>query len=515
MGKFGTYNAILGSDLASGDLLLVDDISAVETKSLAASELANYLGAVALVLTNKTINAASNTISNIGTSMFATNVIDVDGTLAANSDTRIASQKAVKTYVGSSLTAYVGSSTIVTVGTIATGVWNGTAIAVLNGGTGATTASGARTNIGLGSVENTALSTWAGSTSITTLGTIGTGTWGGTTIAINKGGTGQTTAAAAFNALSPMTTSGDIIYGGASGAGTRLAKGSDGQVLKLASGLPVWGSSSASPAGSDTQVQFNDGGTTAGSTGVLWDKSGGAFIIRPDGANQISFSYGGSPAGHFIFCSNIAQSVFNSVTIQAAGFKIQSFGDIITLDSTSLIVTSDLTLSNSKSIFLNGPSDSGSYIQMDSGSNIRISNHGATGSQYGGFWNQTNSAFSFATEYLSGNSSCAGSFVSGGQIASALGADNVTIDFQTGNSRVIHLADGSNSITFANPKAGASYRLILVQPAGGDGTISWPTILWQGAAGPPSLTASANAIDIVYLEYDGTNYYGSIRANYA
>ncbi|PYV08238.1 MAG: hypothetical protein DMG23_14080, partial [Acidobacteria bacterium] len=39
---------------------------------------------------------------------------------------------------------------------------------------------------------------------------------------IASGGTGQTTAGAAFNALSPMTTLGDVTYGGASGAGTRL-----------------------------------------------------------------------------------------------------------------------------------------------------------------------------------------------------------------------------------------------------------------------------------------------------
>lgn len=43
------------------------------------------------------------------------------------------------------------------------------------------------------------------------------------TVGIGNGGTGQTTAGAAFNALSPMTTLGDLIYGAASGAGTRLA----------------------------------------------------------------------------------------------------------------------------------------------------------------------------------------------------------------------------------------------------------------------------------------------------
>lgn len=38
----------------------------------------------------------------------------------------------------------------------------------------------------------------------------------------------------------PMTTSGDIIYGGASGTPTRLAKGNNGQGLVLASGIPSW-----------------------------------------------------------------------------------------------------------------------------------------------------------------------------------------------------------------------------------------------------------------------------------
>jgi hypothetical protein len=42
---------------------------------------------------------------------------------------------------------YVGQSTITTLGTITTGTWNGTDIAVVDGGTGSSTASGARTNL--------------------------------------------------------------------------------------------------------------------------------------------------------------------------------------------------------------------------------------------------------------------------------------------------------------------------------------------------------------------------------
>lgn len=82
----------------------------------------------------------------------------------------------------------------------------------------------------------------------------GTGSFATTyngTVPLNKGGTGQTTKAPAFDALSPMTTSGDIIYGGASGTGTRLGAGTDGHVLTLAAGLPTW-----APASGGSSLQY-------------------------------------------------------------------------------------------------------------------------------------------------------------------------------------------------------------------------------------------------------------------
>lgn len=51
-----------------------------------------------------------------------------------------------------------------------------------------------RNKVGLSNVENIALSSWDGSEFINTLGTITTGTWSGTLIAIDKGGTGATSA---------------------------------------------------------------------------------------------------------------------------------------------------------------------------------------------------------------------------------------------------------------------------------------------------------------------------------
>jgi hypothetical protein len=54
-----------------------------------------------------------------------------------------------------------------------------------------------KTAVGLSNVENVALSTWAGSTNITTLGTIATGVWQGTAVAVANGGTGATVAGTA------------------------------------------------------------------------------------------------------------------------------------------------------------------------------------------------------------------------------------------------------------------------------------------------------------------------------
>lgn len=41
-------------------------------------------------------------------------------------------------------------------------------------------------------------------------------------------------------ATNPMTAAGDLIVGGASGAPQRLAKGTDGKVLKMVAGSPAW-----------------------------------------------------------------------------------------------------------------------------------------------------------------------------------------------------------------------------------------------------------------------------------
>ena len=89
-------------------------------------------------------------------------------------------------------------------------------------------------------------------------GVINNAQWHGTPISVAYGGTGQTTASASFNALSPMTTAGDIIYGGTGGVGTRLAAGTSSQVL-IGGTTPSWGI--VSPAAGGTGVANNAANT--------------------------------------------------------------------------------------------------------------------------------------------------------------------------------------------------------------------------------------------------------------
>jgi hypothetical protein len=91
-------------------------------------------------------------------------------------------------------------------------------------------------------------SAYVGQTSITTLGSIATGTWNATTIGVNRGGTGLTTYAV-----------GDILYASGTSTLAKLAKGTAKQILRMNTGAtaPEYANLIA------TDVAFSDAGFTA------------------------------------------------------------------------------------------------------------------------------------------------------------------------------------------------------------------------------------------------------------
>ena len=88
------------------------------------------------------------------------------------------------------------------------------------------------------------------------------------TLPIANGGTNAITASAAFNGLSPLTTAGDTLYGGTSGAGTRLAIGTAGQVLTVNTGAtaPQWSTPTTGTVTSVAALTLGTTGTDLSST---------------------------------------------------------------------------------------------------------------------------------------------------------------------------------------------------------------------------------------------------------
>ncbi|MGL6123895.1 MAG: beta strand repeat-containing protein, partial [Shewanella sp.] len=128
------------------------------------------------------------------------------------------------------------------------------------------------------------------------------------TLPIGNGGTGQTTENAAFNALAPMTTNGDIITR-SGGVASRLGIGAAGQVLTVSAGLPSWQSSSATDPANSVTV-FDDflgrSNTSDHQLGWLGVTSGGgsqiaAELVNLDGFGIIQMETGTSSTGRAQF----------------------------------------------------------------------------------------------------------------------------------------------------------------------------------------------------------------------
>jgi len=101
------------------------------------------------------------------------------------------------------------------------------------------------------------------------------------TVAIANGGTGQTTASAAFNALSPITTTGDLILGNGTNSATRLPIGLNGYLLSSNGTTASW---QPAPAGGVTTF-------SAGTTGLTPNTATGGAITL---AGTLAVANGGT-----------------------------------------------------------------------------------------------------------------------------------------------------------------------------------------------------------------------------
>ena len=140
-----------------------------------------------------------------------------------------------------------------------------------------------KSSMSLNLVENTALTTWAGSANITTLGTIGTGTWNATAIGVTKGGTGLATIAVS-----------QILYASATDTIAGLATANSGILVTGATGIPAIATDIPTAVTIGTAYIYRAGGTDIplidGGTGQsLSDPNDDQIMMWDDSATAVKF----------------------------------------------------------------------------------------------------------------------------------------------------------------------------------------------------------------------------------
>jgi hypothetical protein len=211
---------------------------------------------------------------------------------------------------------------------------------------------------------------------------------------IANGGTGQSTANAAFAALSPMTTAGDIIYENATPAPARLPIGSNGQVLTVSSGLPVWSSVAASAnqqlsnlsgtvavnlslnPGADNSINLGSSSFSwaAANIHVLNDSAGGSSVdvynrVLKDsaGATQLQWSTSGVEinSANLNMNSHLINNLANGV-VRSDAINLGQLQDMVNGLSWKTVVRSATTAALPANTYANGSSGVGATLTGNS-----------------------------------------------------------------------------------------------------------------------------------------------------
>lgn len=252
------------------------------------------------------------------------------------------------------------------------------AVNVAHGGTGQTTLTSGRALIGNGTsavsfraitnntsasavTANTNLITantlayWTGSSNISTVGTISSGTWQGTSVKVGYGGTGTTTA----------PTKGGVIYGSSTSAYGCTAAGTSGYLLQSnGTSAPSWINATNSNTAStivkrDSSGNFSAGTITATLSGNATTATTLATARTIDG---ISFN-GNTNIVHYGTCSTAAATVAKTVTISGFVLEVGATATVkFSYTNSASNPTLNVNSTGAKSIYYNGAAITSSYL---------------------------------------------------------------------------------------------------------------------------------------------------------
>ena len=210
-------------------------------------------------------------------------------------------------------------------------------------------------------------------TSVTGLNTTGNAGNVTGTVAIANGGTGQATASAAFNALSPVTATGDLIVGNGTNSATRLGIGTNGYVLTSNGTAPTWsaaGGVSSFSAGSTglTPSTATTGAVTLAGTLAVTNGGTGVTTSTGTGANVL----GTSPTITTPTISQLTSATATALTLQSAGTTAITVdtsqnvlvGTTSNVGSGKLTVQANLSVNNGISIDDSNSSSGGTFARF-------------------------------------------------------------------------------------------------------------------------------------------------------
>jgi len=441
-------------------------------------------GTLTVSSTNSTITAHTHAITSSSTPGAAASLLSTDasGILGATGN-RIVRIWATDLTVTNSITGSITGSaaTLTTPRTI-----NGTNF---DGSANITVTAAA------GTLTGATLNATVTASSLTSVGTISSGVWTGTTIAVANGGTG----AGAFTANS-------VVYAGASGiynqnnanfswdnANTRLSAGKLSLLNNGAASTPIFTAVGTWPTGTATTAKAMMLLEPTGTTSTAWNTSGtglGINAVSGFSGNLADFQINGAS---MVTIPNTGDIVISrGVYFSAAGLHLRNPANgVMTLFDSSLTDFNRLQFGGTTSSF---PAIKRSTTTLQ----VRLADDSA-------FAGLSSGALS-----VTGN----GTFV--GQYASTrfglTDGATIALNWNSANVQSVTLA-GNRTFTFANPLSGGRYMIYLTQDATGSRTITWPTIKWANGT-TPVLTTTASKTDIITITYDGTSYYGSASLNH-